>query len=170
VRARRLRIALIVLASIGIALAGYLTYIHYSGTEPPCSIKGNPCSQVQKSQYSELAGIPVALIGLVGYIAILGSLLVRENETSRFATAALTLGGFGFSVYLTYREVFTLEKICEWCVGSAILMTIMMLLSLWRFLLPGSTVAPSAGPPDELAGDQPVGGEPEASAVLRAGS
>jgi uncharacterized membrane protein len=170
-RARRLRIALIVLASIGVALAAYLTYIHYSGTEPPCSIKGNPCSQVQKSQYSELAGIPVALIGLLGYIAILGSLLVRENETSRFATAALTLGGFGFSLYLTYREVFTLEKICEWCVGSAILVTIMMLLSLWRFLLPGSTVAPPGGPPDGLAADDdPLGSEPESSPALRASS
>ena len=52
----------------------------------------------------------MALIGLLGYIAILGSLLVRETETSRFATAGLTLGGFGFSLYLTYREVFTLEK------------------------------------------------------------
>ena len=47
---------------------------------------------------------------------------------------ALTLGGFGFSAYLTYREVFTLAKICEWCVGSAVIMTIMMCLSVWRFL------------------------------------
>jgi uncharacterized membrane protein len=170
-RARRLRVALIVLASIGIALAGYLTYLHYSGGEVPCSIKGNPCSQVQKSQYSELAGVPVAPIGLLGYIAILGSLLVRENETSRFATAALTLGGFGFSAYLTFREVFTLEKICEWCVGSAILMTIMMLLSLWRFLLPGSTVPKGSVPPGEVpAEDQPVGAEAESSAVLRTSS
>jgi len=170
-RARRLRIVLIVLATIGVALAGYLTYIHYSGTEPPCSIKGNPCSQVQKSQYSLLAGVPVALIGLLGYIAILGSLLLRETETTRFATAGLTLGGFGFSLYLTYREVFTLEKICEWCVGSAILMTIMMLLSLTRFLLPGSTSTPSAGPPDELEdGDEELEDEPQSSPALRAGS
>jgi len=166
-RARRLRNILIVLAGIGIALAGYLTYLHYSGTEVPCSIKGNPCSQVQHSQYSELAGIPVALIGLLGYIAILGSLLVRETETSRFATAALTLGGFGFSAYLTARELFTLEKICEWCVGSAILMTIMMLLSLWRFLMPGSSITPAGGTPSELAsGDQPLGDEPQASPAL----
>ena len=46
----------------------------------------------------------------------------------------MTLGGFGFSLYLTYREVFTLHKICEWCVGSAILMTVIMCLSAWRFL------------------------------------
>ena len=167
-RARRLRITLIVLATIGVALASYLTYLHYSGTEVPCSIKGNPCEQVQHSQYSLLAGIPVALIGLIGYIAILGTLLVRETETSRFATAAITLGGFGFSAYLTFREVFTLEKICEWCVGSAILMTIMMLLSLWRFLLPGAPVGPASGAPDELSpGDQPLDEEPQSSPVLR---
>jgi uncharacterized membrane protein len=134
VSARALRVTLIVLAAVGIALAGYLTYVHYSGTTPPCSIKGNPCSQVQKSRYSELAGVPVALIGLLGYIVILGSLLAREGERARFATMALTLGGLGFSAYLTYREVFTLHKICEWCIGSAVLMTIMMCLSVWRFL------------------------------------
>ncbi len=132
--ARALRTTLTVLAVLGVALAGYLTYLHYSGTTPPCSIKGNPCSQVQKSRYSELAGVPVALIGLIGYIVILGSLLAPESERARFATMALTLGGLGFSGYLTYREVFTLHKICEWCVGSAVLMTIMMGLSVWRFL------------------------------------
>jgi uncharacterized membrane protein len=132
--ARALRTTLIVLAVLGVALAGYLTYLHYSGTTPPCSIKGNPCSQVQKSRYSELAGVPVALIGLLGYIVILGTLLAPESERARFATVALTLGGLGFSAYLTYREVFTLHKICEWCVGSAVLMTIMMCLSVWRFL------------------------------------
>jgi uncharacterized membrane protein len=131
---RALRTTLIALAALGIALAGYLTYLHYSGTTPPCSIKGNPCSQVQKSRYSELAGVPVALIGLVGYIVILGSLLAPEEERARFATMALTLGGLGFSAYLTYRELFTLHKICEWCVGSAVLMTIMTCLSVWRFL------------------------------------
>jgi uncharacterized membrane protein len=134
VSARALRTTLIVLAALGVALAGYLTYLHYSGTTPPCSIKGNPCSQVQKSRYSELAGVPVALIGLLGYIVILGSLLAPEDERTRFVTMALTLGGLGFSAYLTYREVFTLHKICEWCVGSAVLMTIMMGLSVWRFL------------------------------------
>ncbi len=131
---RALRTTLIVLAALGVALAGYLTYLHYSGTTPPCSIKGNPCSQVQKSRYSELAGVPVALIGLIGYIVILGSLLAPESERARFATMALSLGGLGFSAYLTYREIFTLHKICEWCVGSAVLMTIMMGLSVWRFL------------------------------------
>jgi uncharacterized membrane protein len=152
--ARTLRTTLIVLAAIGLGLAGYLTYVHYSGVTPPCSIKGNPCSQVQKSRYSELAGVPVALIGLIGYIAILGSLLAPEGERARFATTAFTLGGFGFSSYLTYRELFTLHKICEWCVASAVIMTIIMCLSVWRFLR--GDVAPAAGAGSLPA--QPAGG------------
>jgi uncharacterized membrane protein len=122
------------LTLVGLGVAGYLTYVHYSGVTPPCSIKGNPCSQVQKSQYSLLAGVPVALIGLLGYIAILGSLLAPEGERARFTTTALILGGFGFSLYLTYRELFTLHKICEWCVSSAVIMAILVCLTLWRFL------------------------------------
>ena len=78
--------------------------------------------------------MPVALIGLIGYIAILGSLLAPEGETSRFATMAFTLVGFGFSAYLTYRELFSIHAICEWCVSSAVIMTVLMGLSVWRFL------------------------------------
>jgi uncharacterized membrane protein len=135
VSARALRITLIVLTTIGMCWASYLTYVHYSGSTPVCSIKGNPCAQVQKSAYSELAGVPVALIGAIGYLVILGSLLASDGERARFATAALTIGGFGFSAYLTYREVFTLHKICEDCVASAVIMTILMCLSVWRYLL-----------------------------------
>jgi uncharacterized membrane protein len=130
-----LRKTMLALTAVGLCLAAYLTYVHYSGITPPCSIKGNPCSEVQKSQYSLLIGIPVALIGLLGYIAILGSLLLaRDGERARFVTMALILGGFGFSLYLTYRELFTLHKICEWCVSSAVIMTMLACLSMWRFL------------------------------------
>ena len=71
---------MIAITALGLCVASYLTYVHYSGAAPICSSKGNPCSQVQKSQYSELAGVPVALIGLIGYILILGSLLAPEGE------------------------------------------------------------------------------------------
>ncbi len=146
---------MIVLSAVGVCLAGYLTYVHYSGITPPCSIKGNPCSQVQKSQYSLFIGIPVALIGLLGYIAILGSLLAPESENSRLATLMLTLPGWGFSMYLTYREVFTLHKICEWCVSSAVLLTIITALSIWRFLRGGDDPAPASvnsAPSQQAAG------------------
>lgn len=158
--ARALRIALIVLATVGMCWAAYLTYVHYSGEAPICSIKGNPCSEVQKSVYSELAGVPVALIGAIGYLAILGTLLASDGETGRLATAALTLGGFAFSLYLTYREVFSLHKICEDCVASAVIMTILMCLSVWRFLRGQPPVAPAgATSPQEGTGVQ----EPAAS-------
>lgn len=131
---RTLRIVMIVLTVLGVGLASYLTYIHYAGIKPLCGTNGGGCEIVQTSEYSKLVGIPVALIGLLGYIAILGSLLVRESETSRLATVAFTVVGFGFSLYLTYRELFSIHHICEYCVSSAGLITVLMGLSVWRFL------------------------------------
>jgi uncharacterized membrane protein len=132
--ARSLRITLIALTVIGLGVATYLTYIHYAGIKPLCGRNGGGCEIVQTSEYSKLAGVPVALIGLIGYITILGSLLVPETETSRFATVAFTVVGFGFSAYLTYRELFSIHHICEWCVSSAVIVTVLMCLAIWRFL------------------------------------
>jgi uncharacterized membrane protein len=125
---------MIVLTALGLCLAAYLTYVHYSGTPPLCSTTHNTCLKVQTSQYALLAGVPVALIGLLGYIAILGSLLAPDGERVRFVTTALILGGFGFSLYLTYRELFTLHEVCEECVTSAVIMAVLACLSVWRFL------------------------------------
>ena len=124
---------MIVLAAIGLGVAIYLTYVHYAGIKPACTA-GESCTKVQTSIYSKLAGVPVALMGLIGYVAILGSLLAPENESSRFATLSLTLAGFGFSAYLTYRELFSIHAICEWCVSSAIILTLLTCLATWRFL------------------------------------
>jgi uncharacterized membrane protein len=129
---RRLRLAALVLAVLGIGLAGYLTYVHYEGIRPVCGIGGD-CEKVQSSEWSELAGIPVALLGLLGYVAILASLLVRREE-ALIAGALLSLVGCGFSLYLTYRELFTIEAICQWCVASAILMTLLAIVTTVRLL------------------------------------
>lgn len=129
---RRLDVAVAVVALLGVAVAGYLVWVHYSGHAPICLASGG-CERVQSSRYAEFLGVPVALLGLGGYIAILASLLWR-GETGRAVTAGLSLVGFGFSVYLTYLELFRIEAICQWCVASAILMTILMVLSLFRFL------------------------------------
>jgi len=137
--ARALRITLIVLASAGLGIAGYLTYVHYAGIKPVCTAGGS-CEKVQTSVYSELAGVPVALIGLLGYVSILGLLLAPEGERTRFAMMALTLVGFAFSAYLTYRELYSIHAICEWCASSAAILTVMAPLSVWRFL----RVPPSA--------------------------
>jgi uncharacterized membrane protein len=140
---RALRITLTVLTVLGVALASYLTYIHYEDIKPLCTL-GSSCIKVQSSVYSKLAGVPVALIGLIGYVVILGSLLIPENESSRLATMAFTLVGFGFSAYLTYRELFSIHAICEECASSAVLMTVMMCLAIWRFLR-GETPATNVG-------------------------
>ncbi len=131
--ARALRITLLVLTVLGLAVASYVTYVHYAGIKPACTA-GESCTKVQTSRYAEIEGVPVALIGLIGYLAILLSLLAPEDERTRFATAALTLGGFAFSAYLTYRELFSIHAVCEECASSAVIMTIMMFLSVFRFL------------------------------------
>jgi len=152
--ARTLRITLLALTLIGLGVASYLTYVHYAGIKPACTA-GESCTKVQTSQYSKLAGVPVALIGLIGYVTILASLLAPENETSRFATVVLTVVGFGFSAYLTGRELFSIHAICEWCVSSAVIMTLLMCLSIWRFLR-GDLTARGAEPESRIAAAEPA--------------
>src|SRR4029077_13188011 len=118
----------------------YLTYVHYAGINPVCTAGGG-CEKVQTSVYSRLAGVPVALIGLLGYLSILGLLLAPESETTRFATMALALVGFAFSAYLTYRELYSIHAICDWCVSSAAILTVMAPLSVWRFMRGAPTPA-----------------------------
>jgi uncharacterized membrane protein len=129
---RRLRIAILVLSLIGIGVAGYLTYVHYAGLKVLCLSSGG-CETVQASKYAKLGGVPVAVLGLAGYIGILGSLLIR-NELGRIAGFGIAVIGFGFSMYLTYRELFTIKAICQWCVSSAVLMTLLVVLTTIRVL------------------------------------
>ena len=126
-----------VLAAIGLAVAGYLTIVHYAGAEPVCALSGS-CEKVQSSEYAKLGGIPVALLGLLGYAAILVSLAVARGERGRLARVGMTAVGFGFSAYLTYLELFVIDAICQWCVASAILMTALFALAVWDFLYPRS--------------------------------
>jgi uncharacterized membrane protein len=129
---RRLRRVIAVLCVLGIGIAGYLTYVHYAGLKVLCLSSGG-CETVQSSSYAKLDGIPVAVLGLAGYIGILGSLAVR-GEAGRLAGFGVALIGFGYSMYLTYRELFTIKAICQWCVGSAVLMTALVVLSAARVL------------------------------------
>jgi uncharacterized membrane protein len=136
----KIRRGMLVLAVIGLGVAIYLTYIHYSGTKPACTA-GASCIKVQTSQWSKLAGVPVALIGLIGYIAILGSLLTPDREESRLATLGLTLIGFLFSGYLTYRELFSIHAICEWCASSAVILTILLVCAVIRYVITDDSAA-----------------------------
>jgi uncharacterized membrane protein len=129
---RKLVIAIAAIALVGVGIATYLVYVHYAGIKPICTAGGG-CEKVQTSDYSKLAGIPVADLGLAGYLAILASLFVR-GDLGRLAGAAIALSGFGFSMYLTYREIFTIKAICHWCVGSAVLMTLLAILTVVRLI------------------------------------
>lgn len=130
----RRHIAIAGLALIGLAIASYLTIVHYTGAEPVCAVN-HGCETVQKSKYADLAGVPVALIGLIGYVAILLSLLIR-GETGRLTRVGITAIGFLFSAYLTYLELFEIHAICQWCVGSAVIMTALLILCVYDFLSP----------------------------------
>ena len=129
----RLRPAIAALAVAGIGIAAYLTYVHYADVEAACVAGGGSCEKVQTSDYADLLGVPVALLGLVGYALILASVWVR-GDAGRLAGAVLALAGFGFSAYLTYRELFTIDAICQWCVASAVVMTALAVLCVWRLL------------------------------------
>ena len=130
-RPDRASLAIALLSLAGLLVAGYLTYVHYAEIEPVCG--GDGCERVQASEYAELAGVPVALLGLVGYAAIALSLLAR-GELGRTATAALALIGLGFSLYLTYVELVVIEAVCIWCVISALLMAALAAVAVARLL------------------------------------
>ena len=133
---RRLRLATALICVLGLAVAGYLTYVHYAELKPLCVGGGGGCEKVQASDYAELAGVPVALLGLAGYALILASLLV-PGDAGRVSGALLALTGFGFSLYLTWVELFELDAICQWCVVSAVLMTVLAVTTAWRLVVVG---------------------------------
>lgn len=130
---RRFRLALLILSGIGIAVATYLVYVHYAGIEPLCAVSGG-CERVQNSKWSEFIGIPVADIGLAGYLGIFGSLLVFKGELNKLVPMVLILVGFAFTLYLKYAEFFLVKAVCIWCVGSALIMLALAILSVWRYL------------------------------------
>jgi uncharacterized membrane protein len=139
-----LRAASAVVATVGLGIASYLTIVHYAGGSPVCAI-AHGCATVQKSSYADVAGVPVALLGLFGYVAILLSLL-RDDELARTATALLALTGFAFSAWLTYVEVVRIDAICIWCVGSAICMALLAILSAVRMIAAPVSVSSSRVP------------------------
>jgi uncharacterized membrane protein len=143
---RKLRWVMLGITVLAIALTTYLTYIHYEGLNPVCSL-GQSCIKVQTSVWSKLAGVPVALIGLIGYVGILGVLLAPDREETRLAILGMTLTGFGFSLYLTYREIFSIHAICEECATSAVFITVLFICSVIRYLNGPIAVAPAGAEP-----------------------
>jgi uncharacterized membrane protein len=113
---RRLRFVAIAVALAGLLLAGYLTRAHYGDSSVACPIGGG-CETVQESEYAEVAGVPVALLGLGAYAVMLG-LVAWDTPTARLGAAMLALVGLVFSMYLLALQLFVIDAVCVWCLAN----------------------------------------------------
>ena len=141
------RQAIALLALVGLLVATYL-WLYKIGVLGELQCGTGSCEYVQTSPYAEIFGVPVAFIGVIGYVVLF--VIGLAGVQPRFATdrrvtvllAALATIGFAFTLYLTAIELFVLHAICRWCVGSAVLMT-----GIWGLALAGLVRAPSPAPP-----------------------
>jgi uncharacterized membrane protein len=121
------------LAALGLGVAAYLAYVEINQAEAVCGPVGE-CNTVQGSAYAVMLGIPVAVWGVVNYSAVAMLWAGQRFLPSKWANLsaigllALTLFGTVFSIYLTYLELFVIGAICAWCLSSAVITTLLMLL------------------------------------------
>jgi uncharacterized membrane protein len=123
------------LALIGLGVAIYLAFVETSGTEAVCGPVGD-CNAVQQSEWAKLFGvIPIGVIGVAGYAVVLAAWAAarlgsgRLADRSRVALLAGAVAGVAFSVYLTFLEPFVIGATCMWCLGSAVVVTLLMWLT-----------------------------------------
>jgi uncharacterized membrane protein len=126
---RHVRVATAALALAGIAIASYLSYSRATDTALICPTSG--CGTVQRSAYSELVGIPVAYLGVAGYVLILMSTLSASVRAAAAGTL-LALSGFAFAAYLLVAQIFLIDAVCVWCISSDAVLFAITLLALGR--------------------------------------
>ena len=131
--------ASLVLVVIGLLVSIYMTIYKFTGNNGMCLGSGD-CSTVNASIYSEVNNIPVAVIGIIGYVAILGVLLL-ENRNSFFKKNGalmifgMSLTGFIFTVWLIYVEIVLLNgAICPFCLTSQVAMTLIFIIAVVRLI------------------------------------
>jgi uncharacterized membrane protein len=127
----RLRGAIAATAAVGAAVATYLTVVHYARVAPICTTGG--CETVQHSRYAELAGVPVAVLGLITYLALIATAAMRGVAAS-FAGVLVALAGVAFSGYLLWAQLGPIGAICQWCLGNDVVVLIVAVLSVARML------------------------------------
>jgi vitamin-K-epoxide reductase (warfarin-sensitive) len=126
-----MRYLIAILALAGALVAGLALQVHYSNTTEPCSINEKwDCGVVNHSPYAELEGIPVAGIGIVGYLILTWLTMAKQ----RGLLMVLTVGGLAYSLYLGYIEKDVLGVWCLYCVISLGLITFMTVLSSTWFV------------------------------------
>ena len=131
----RSRQAIALLALVGFFIATYL-WLHALGYGGPLKCGTGACETVQSSPQAVQFGLPVALYGVVGYLALfivaliaLRPVAVGERKWSLLLVGLSTVGVV-FTAYLTYLELFVIHAICRWCVGSAVVITVIWIVSL----------------------------------------
>jgi len=137
----RLRAATLAVAAIGLGIATYLTYVHYAHVRPLCTTGG--CEKVQTSSYAELAGVPVAVLGLAAY-AVLVLLALMPGMAAALAGAAVAIGGTAFSGYLLWAQLARIHAICQWCVGNDVVVVVVAALCVARVIVEPDDGAPRA--------------------------
>ncbi len=131
---RVLRVALGSLAALGLAISAYLTWTHFAGVAPACAGGSHGCETVQSSRYAAVFGIPVSVVGLIGYASLLFAATLR-TEGGVYLGFFLALVGTLFSAYLTYLELFVVRALCQWCLASAGVMVVALIcatIGVWR--------------------------------------
>jgi uncharacterized membrane protein len=126
---RTLRLCVGALASAGLLVSGYLTYARYAGSTIACTTGG--CETVQESSYATIAGIPVPVLGLIGYAALLATACFGE-DLARAAGAAIALGAFAFSAFLLYVQLALIDAVCDWCVVNDAIVTAVVPFAVMR--------------------------------------
>jgi len=133
---KRLTQITIALAIIGLLVSIYMTVFKFTGNTNMCVGSGG-CTVVNSSPYSEVNGIPVAVIGIIGYIAILGTLWFERRpgffkDNGNMIFFGLSLMGFLFTVWLIYVEIALIQALCPFCLTSQVVMTTIFILSVIR--------------------------------------
>ena len=133
---KRLSQLAIVLTVIGLLVSVYMTIYKITSNDSMC-IGSQDCSVVNASRYSEINGIPVAVLGVVGYAAILAVLLFEQKsgflqQNGTLVFFGLSLTGFLFTLYLIYVEVALIRAYCPFCIASQSAMTLIFILSVIR--------------------------------------
>jgi uncharacterized membrane protein len=128
------RVALFVLAAVGLGIGAYLTWTHFLRVPPVCISGSGGCETVQASRYATIFGVPVAALGVAAYTGLLLSAVLRGGA-GVFVGFLISLVGTLFSAYLTYLEVFVIHALCQWCLASAAVMVAALVCAAARVRL-----------------------------------
>jgi uncharacterized membrane protein len=135
---KRLSQLAIILTIIGLLVSIYMTIYKITSNDSMCIGSGD-CKTVNASRYAEVYGIPVAVLGIAGYSAILAVLLLerkpglfQQNGTLLFFGLSLT--GFLFTLYLIFVETVLIKAYCPFCITSQTAMTIIFIISVIRLV------------------------------------